>query len=122
MNKYLHTTAIAMLVLGGTAVAQAQSTNPNDQTTNATVNLTTDQEAAIYKAVTDGRGERGRPEIRLGDEVPSRVKLSTLPDSLQLQAVKGLRYFTVTERTTVVHNDVILVDPATDRVVRIIQK
>ncbi|MGP0095226.1 MAG: hypothetical protein ACLPKB_35535 [Xanthobacteraceae bacterium] len=122
MNKYLQTTAIAMLVLGGTAVAQAQSTNPNDQTTNATVNLTPDQEAAIYKAVTDGRGERGRPEIRLGDEVPSRVKLSTLPDSLQLQAVKGLRYFTVTERTTVVHNDVILVDPATDKVVRIIQK
>jgi hypothetical protein len=122
MNRYLQTTAIAVLVLGGTSLAHAQSSNPNDQTTNATVNLTQEQETAIYKAVTVGRGERGRPEVRLGDEVPSRVRLSTLPDSLQIQPAKGLRYYTAKERTTEVHNTVVLVDPATDKVVRIIEK
>jgi hypothetical protein len=122
MNKHLQTIAVAALVLGGAGLAHAQSSNPNEQTTNATVNLTPEQETAIYKAVTDGRRERGRPEVRLGDEVSSRVRLSTLPDSLQIQSAKGLRYFTISERTTVVHNDVILVDPSTDKVVRIIEK
>ncbi|MGP0092980.1 MAG: hypothetical protein ACLPKB_24005 [Xanthobacteraceae bacterium] len=85
MNKYLQTAAITILVLGCTALADAQSSNPNEGTTDATVDLTPEQEGAIYRAVIDARGERSRPEVRLGDEAPSRVKLSTLPDSLQIQ-------------------------------------
>jgi len=124
----LRNTAIVLTLLGGVAFAHAQTapapTNPNEQTTNKAVELTAEQDAAIHREVTMSRAEREEAAIRIGDLVPSAVRLDPLPDSLQIDKVKGYRYLVLHHMSDdgSRHSTVILVDPVTRRVARIIQQ
>ena len=123
MNRYLQTAAIAILVLGTTALVQAQTPNPVEQTTIAAVDLTPEQQNAIYAAVTEGIRERDPPEIRVGDELPRWVQARTLPGSLQVELTRGFLYAVLLIRSAAgIHNEVFLVDPSTNKVVMIIRK
>ena len=121
MSKYLRTAAMTILVLGTIAFAQAQTAN--EQTISARGGLTSEQENAIYVAVTEGIRERDPPALRLGDELPWWAQVRPLPDSLRLKSVKGFLYAIVPTRSAVgFHNEVFLIDPFTNKVVRIIRK
>ena len=123
MSRYLQTAAIAILILGTTAFVGAETGNPAEQTTIAAVDLTPEQQNAIYAAVTEGIRERDPPEIRVGDELPWWAEVRTLPGSLQLKSVKGFLYAVLLIRSAAgIRNEVFLVDPATNKVVLIIRK
>jgi hypothetical protein len=85
--------------------------------------LTIEQEDAIYAAVTEGIPEREAPVLGVGDELPWWAQVRTLPDALQIKSAKGLLYAVIPIRTAVgLHNDVFLVDPSTDKIIKIIRK
>ncbi len=125
----LRNAAIVLTLLGSVALAHAQTaapapapSNPNEQTTNKAVDLTAEQDAAIHREVTMTRAEREEAAIRIGDLVPSAVRLESLPDSLQIDKVKGYKYIVLhTFSDGKRQSTVILIDPATHRVARIIQ-
>ncbi|MGA7487544.1 MAG: hypothetical protein WBW74_11485 [Xanthobacteraceae bacterium] len=123
MNKYPQVAATAILLLGATTLVPAETANPVGQSTTSTVDLSPEQEDAIYGAVTDGLRERNLPEIRVGDESPWWAEVRTLPESLQIKSVKGLLYAILLVRGAEgIHNEVLLVDPSTNKVVGIIRK
>jgi hypothetical protein len=43
-------------------------------------------------AVTEGIRERDPPEFKVGDELPWWAQVRPLPDSLQLESMKGFLY------------------------------
>jgi hypothetical protein len=100
MDRYLQTVAVAIFVLSTTAFVQAQTANPVEQTTIAIVDLTSEQQNAIYAAVTEGIRERDPPEIRVGDELPWWVQPRTLPGSLQIGPARGFIYAVLLIRFT----------------------
>jgi hypothetical protein len=123
VNKYLQVVATAILLLGTTTLVPAETANPVGQSTIATVDLSPEQEDAIYAAVTEGIRERDLPEIKVGDELPWWAEVRALPDLLQLKSVKGFLYAVLLVRGAEgIHNEVLLVDPSTSKVVRIIRK
>ena len=105
----------SVLVLGTAAFVKAQTASP--------VDLTPEQENAIYAELTEGLRERNPPEIRIGDELPWWAEVRTLPDLLQLKSVKGFLYAILLIRSASgLQDTVFLVDPSTKKVVRIIRK
>ena len=124
MNRLLQAAMMTMLVsmiVLGVALGQAPTATSDDETT--TGNLTSEQDNAIYAALTQGIVERDVPALRIGDELPSGAQVRTLPDSLELTSVKGLLYAVIPAHTAEgFHNEVLLVDPATSKVVRIIRR
>ena len=122
MSKHLLAVASALVLLGAATLIHAETTNPDGRSTIATIDLAPEQEDAIYAAVT-GLRERDPPEIRVGDELPWWAQVRPLPDSLQLESVKGFLYAVLLVRSGEgVHNQVFLVDPSTKKVVRIIRR
>jgi hypothetical protein len=120
MNRYLLAAASVLVLLSAAPLIQAETTNPDRL---ATIDLAPEQEDAIYAAVTEGMRETDPPEIRVGDELPWWAQVRTLPDSLQLESVKGLLYAVLLVRNAGgVHNQVFLVDSSTNKVVRIIRR
>ena len=123
MSRYLQAAVMAMLVLGAAAFAQAQTPKPGAPTMSAAGDLTPEQEDAIYAAATEGVPEREPPTLRIGDELPWWAQVRTLPDALQIESAIGLLYAVIPTRTAAgIRNDVFRVDPATNKIVRIIRK
>jgi hypothetical protein len=123
MNGYLQAAAVAILVLGTSTFVHAEAAGPVEQTTIGIVDLSPEQQSAIYAAVTTGLRERDPPVIRVGDELPWWAEVRTLPDSLQLKSVKGFSYAVLLIRSAVgIRNEVFLIDPSTNKVVMIIRK
>jgi hypothetical protein len=96
--------------------------DPNAAVTATAVELTPEQEAAIYREATMTRAERDQVVIKLGDVIPATVALSTLPD-MGIDKVRGFQYLVVHNlRDGLSHSVVLVIDPATRKVARIIQK
>jgi hypothetical protein len=116
--SFRHAAIAFVLAVGtGTASAETMITRESFKT------LTIEQEDAIYAAVTEGIPEREAPVLGVGDELPWWAQVRTLPDSLQIKSATGLLYAVIPIRTAVgLHNDVFLVDPSTDKIIKIIRK
>jgi hypothetical protein len=97
---------VAMLFSVTSALSQA-----------AVVEFTPEQERTIYSTVI-GSPIRSAPpadfRVGVGVEVPSSVELVEVPATIEVPAARRLRY-------TVVDRQVVLVDPGTRRVVRVIR-
>jgi hypothetical protein len=108
MNKLtLLTAAIGVVVLvGGSALAQGP------------VELTPEQERTIYGTAVAAPLPPAPPgdfRIALGSDVPLSIDLQEIPAAIEVPAVRGLRYL-------VVNRQVVLVDPRSRKVVRIIRQ
>jgi hypothetical protein len=106
MRKSVLAAAGAALLLSvGSAFAQA------------VVEFTPDQEETIYTTVTRERIRTPPPaefRARVGIEVPEAVELYEVPSTVTVAPARRYRY-------TVVEHQVVLVDPGTRRVVRVIR-
>jgi hypothetical protein len=107
-------TAVALSAGGGMAWAQEPSTT----TTTTTTTISPDQETTIYRTITREQVAVQPPPPEwapsVGVEVPAQVQLYDMPSSVDVPTVRSDRY-------TVVNGHVVLVDPSTHRVVRIIE-
>jgi uncharacterized protein DUF1236 len=109
----LATLAVAALLAGsGTGWAQSSTT------TTTTTTISPDQETTIYRTITHEQVAVQPPPPEwspsVGIEVPAQVQLYDMPSSVDVPTVRSDRY-------TVVNGHVVLVDPDTHRVVRIIE-
>ena len=96
------------LLFSGTAVAQA------------VIELTPDEESIVYSTITRetvGAAPRAQSDwhATVGVEVPPTVELYEVPAEVEIAPVREYRY-------TIINNDILLVDPATRRVVRVIAR
>ena len=127
MKTILTAAMIAMMIVPVAAQvpvtpAPAAVVNPNAEVTNKAVDLTAEQDAAIYRDATMTPAERAQIPVRLGDNVPLTVKTAPVPESLGIEKAKGLWYTVVPNiRDGWTYHDVILID-GSHKVVRIIQK
>lgn len=104
----------AVAVSAGVAPSWAQSTT----TTTTTTTITPDQETTIYRTITHEQVAVQPPPPdwapTVGVEVPAQVQLYDMPSTVDVPTVRSDRY-------TVIGGHVVLVDPSTHRVVRIIE-
>jgi len=107
--------ATAFALAGGIATASAQSTT----TTTTTTTVSPEQETTIYRTITREQVAVQPPPPdwapSVGIEVPAQVQLYNMPNTVEVPSVRSDRY-------TVVNGHVVLVDPGTRRVVRIIER
>ena len=107
--------ATAFALAGGIATASAQSTT----TTTTTTTVSPEQETTIYRTITREQVAAQPPPPdwapSVGTEVPAQVQLYNMPNTVEVPSVRSDRY-------TVVNGHVVLVDPGTRRVVRIIER
>jgi hypothetical protein len=115
--------AAAIVVLAGTATANAQTTlieRDPSVVTRERVELSPAQRTIIYRSATHGR-VRTAPapgvEVRLGAHVPRSVELYEMPTTI-VEEVPTIRRY----RYMVVNDEVVLVDPATSEVVEVIRR
>jgi len=122
-------TAIALALLASTSLAAAQSTVPGTverpsesppslTTPSAQIQLSPSQKTAILDAVRqDGKKVTAAADFTatVGASVPPQLELYVLPDRAlaTVPAAKTVKY-------TQVHDQIVLVDPTTMRVVDII--
>ncbi|HEY3918984.1 MAG TPA: DUF1236 domain-containing protein [Stellaceae bacterium] len=103
----------AVALSAGAATGWAQST-----TTTTTTTITPDQETTIYRTITHEQVAVQPPPPdwapTVGVEVPAQVQLYDMPSTVDVPTVQSDRY-------TVIDGHVVLVDPSTHRVVRIIE-
>jgi hypothetical protein len=108
------TAAIALAAGIGTAAAQSTTT-----TTTTTTTISPEQETTIYRTITREQVAVQPPPPEwapsVGVEVPAQVQLYNMPSTVEVPSVRSDRY-------TVVNGHVVLVDPGTRRVVRIIER
>jgi hypothetical protein len=108
------TAAIALAAGIGTASAQSTTT-----TTTTTTTISPEQETTIYRTITREQVAVQPPPPEwapsVGVEVPAQVQLYNMPSTVEVPSVRSDRY-------TVVNGHVVLVDPGTRRVVRIIER
>jgi len=117
----MHTKKLSLAVLAAVALAagigtaSAQSTT----TTTTTTTISPDQETTIYRTITREQVAVQPPPPNwtpsVGIEVPAQVQLYDMPTTIDVPSVR-------TDRYTVVNGHVVLVDPSTHRVVRIIER
>jgi hypothetical protein len=91
---------------GGSALAQA------------VVEMTPEQETTIYSTLSPGATVGVAPsgfEARVGIEVPASVELRAMPETVEVPAIRQYRYATIGGR-------VVLVDPGSRKVVRVIER
>jgi hypothetical protein len=103
----------AVALAAGVGTASAQST-----TTTTTTTISPDQETTIYRTITHEQvAVQPPPEWApsVGIEVPAQVQLYDMPSTIDVPTVRSDRY-------TVVNGHVVLVDPGTRRVVRVIER
>jgi Protein of unknown function (DUF1236) len=116
--------AAAIVVLAGTAAANAQTTiierDSPSVVTRERVDLSPAQRTIIYRSATHGRVRTAPPpgvEVRLGARVPRSVELYEMPTTI-VEEVPTIRRY----RYMVVNDEVVLVDPATSEVVEVIRR
>jgi len=104
----------AIALAAGIGAASAQSTT----TTTTTTTINPEQETTIYRTITREQVAVQPPPPEwapsVGVEVPAQVQLYNMPSTVEVPSVRSDRY-------TVVNGHVVLVDPGTRRVVRIIE-
>ena len=106
----------AVALAAGIGTASAQSTT----TTTTTTTISPDQETTIYRTITREQQAAVPPPPAdwapsVGVEVPAQVQLYNMPSTVEVPSVRSDRY-------TVMNGHVVLVDPGTRRVVRIIER
>lgn len=105
-------TAAALIVGAGTGWAQST-------TTTTTTTITPEQETTIYRTITHEQVAVQPPPPNwapsVGIAVPDQVQLYDMPSTVDVPTVRSDRY-------TVINGHVVLVDPSTHRVVRIIER
>lgn len=131
MNAYLRRGAIAIALLSSVGFAAAQigtksdpmkSGGPASTMTNpgAKLQLSAAQKTAIYKAVNPSKaGIKAPANLRasVGAQVPASVELHALPSSAIAAAPAASPF-----KYTVAQNQVLLVDPSSNRVVDVIRQ
>ena len=114
MNKVSLAMLATVAMVAGAGVAAAQST-----TTVTTTTISPQQETTIYRTITHEQVAVQPPPPEwspsVGIEVPAQVQLYQMPTTVDVPSVRSDRY-------TVVNGHVVLVDPGTRRVVRIIER
>jgi hypothetical protein len=114
MSKVSLAVLAAVALAASVGSASAQST-----TTTTTATISPDQETTIYRTITHEQVAVQPPPPNwaptVGVEVPAQVQLYDMPTTVDVPMVR-------TDRYTVVNNHVVLVDPSTHRVVRIIER
>jgi hypothetical protein len=124
MAKQLYQAAIALLLLGGSAVpaaAQATPAHPGAEENPAAVpslKLTAAQKQTIYASISSQKKQETAPptfRVAVGAVVPPSVELQALPKTIVdlIPELKDYEYAMVT-------NQVLLVDPKTKQVIEII--
>ncbi len=124
MAKQLYQAAIALLLLGGSAVpaaAQATPAHPGAEENPAAVpslKLTAAQKQTIYASISSQKQKETAPptfRAAVGAVVPPSVELQALPKTIVdlIPELKDYEYAMVT-------NQVLLVDPKTKQVIEII--
>lgn len=123
MTKLLLSTAgLALLASIGSAGAQTTVITPGTRVeTTGSIRLTPQQRVTITRELKrESRVVRREPSTTvitpsLGAAVPSEVTLDTLPTEVirEVPAVEGYRYYVIADQ-------LVLVDPATNRVVDMI--
>ena len=120
MTYFRHAAILAVLAAGPTA-ASAQTTvitrEPVESRTVVTtepLQLTPVQRRMVYRTIVRDRVVPAEPtiEYRVGDRVPDRVRLYSVPQevAVEVPAIRSYKYM-------VVNNRVVLVDPVTSQVV-----
>ena len=110
--------AVALLGLSSAGLAQAQTNTTTTTTTTTRTEITPDQEKTIYTTVTreqtaaQPQPPDWTPEI--GAPVPQQIELYQMPATIDVPTVRSDRY-------TVVNGRVVIVDPASRQVIRVIQ-
>lgn len=112
----IYAAVVTAVVLGtGIGTASAQSTT----TTTTTTTISPEQETTIYRTITREQQAAVQPPPdwapSVGVEVPAQVQLYNMPSTVEVPSVRSDRY-------TVMNGHVVLVDPDTRRVVRIIER
>lgn len=104
----------AVALTAGAGTGWAQSTT----TTTTTTTITPEQETTIYRTITHEQVAVQPPPPdwtpSVGVVVPDQVQLYNMPATVDVPTVRSDRY-------TVINGHVVLVDPSTHRVVRIIE-
>jgi hypothetical protein len=117
MKSILRVSVAAIALIAVVPFASAQTT-VIERVEPRVVELSPAQRTVIYRHV------RARPvavapqvELRVGAPVPTAVELQAFPDEVYVEVptLRRYRYFNV-------HNQVVLVDPATSEIVEIIRE
>ena len=115
MSKASLAVFAAVALAAGIGTASAQSTT----TTTTTTTISPEQETTIYRTITREQVAVQPPppdwSPSVGVEVPAQVQLYDMPSTVDVPTVRSERY-------TMVNGHVVLVDPSTHRVVRIIER
>ena len=113
----LVTSAVLGIVAGATASAQSTSTTVTTTAPGATgaITFAPEQRTVIRQRLTTARPVQLKERVTVGMTVPSEVELVEVPQTLvtEVPTVRSYRYFRY-------NDDVVLVDPSSRRVVRVI--
>jgi hypothetical protein len=117
MKLFLRMSAAAVLLCATVPLASAQTTTIIERPAGY-VELSPAQRTVIYRHVVRERPVAVVPqvELRVGAPIPQAVELYSLPEEVYVEVpqLRRYRYFNV-------HNQVVLVDPATSEIVEIIR-
>jgi PBP1b-binding outer membrane lipoprotein LpoB len=124
MRKQLYQAAIALLLLGGSAIpvtAQQTPTNPGVEVNPAAapdLKLTAAQRQMIYSSISNQKQKETAPptfRAAVGMAVPTSIETQAMPKTIvdMIPQLKGYEY-------AMVANQVLLVDPKNKQVVEII--
>ncbi len=105
--KRISLVVAAMALAAGPALAQAVA-----------IDLTPEQETTIYTELHSSATVGAAPadvSVQVGTELPDTVKLQPVPDSVKIKSVEKYEY-------AVIGPQVVLVEPDTRKVVKIIKK
>jgi hypothetical protein len=123
MRNHLRFGAIALAFVSGIGVAAADPPGTEGSAQSGSVSpsqlkLSPAQRMAILNAVLRNSAKIAAPtnfQAAVGRPVPPSIELYVLPSDAQSPELRGLKY-------TMVQNQVVLIDPATMRVVDIIRQ
>jgi hypothetical protein len=118
MAKQLYQAAVALLLLGGSAVPAAAQATPANPAAVPSLKLTPAQKQTIYASISSQKQKETAPptfRVAVGAVVPPSVELQALPKTIVdlIPELKDYEYAMVT-------NQVLLVDPKTKQVIEII--
>jgi hypothetical protein len=117
MKRRLAAGAVALMLAGGVALAEAQSGGLTEPST--ALQLTPQQRAAIYRAVAGAELRTPPPPnlpVTFGAQIPPVTELYALPEAVTADAPSAKFY-----RYTVAQNRVVIVDPTNLKVVDVIR-
>jgi hypothetical protein len=102
----------------GSAVGAAMLFGVGTALSQAVIEFSPEQERTIYSTVIGAPIRTAPPadvRIAVGAELPGTVELYEVPAAIEFPAARRLRY-------TVVNRQVVLVDPGTRKIVRVIRQ